>query len=64
MKSKVKIDNMKNSWVYTNQQYGWVNVDKTEFIDIEEGFYGDIMYFEYNGESFFSRIAIGSKPGN
>jgi hypothetical protein len=55
---------MKNNWVYTNQDHGWINVDKTEFLDIEESPYGDIMYFEYNGEMFFSKIAIGSKPGN
>jgi hypothetical protein len=55
---------MKNTWVYTNEQYGWVNVKKTEFLNIEEGLYGDIMYFEYNGERFFSKIVIGSKPSN
>jgi hypothetical protein len=54
---------MKDTWVYTNTQYGWVNVNDTRFLDIEEGPSGDVMTFEYNGEEFSSRVVIGSKPG-
>ena len=52
-----------DTWVYTDKHYGWVHVDDTEFIDIEEGPFGDVMFFEYNQHSYSSRIIFGSKPG-
>jgi len=52
-----------NTWVFTDKHYGWVNVEDTEFIDIEETFAGDMMHFEYNQHSYSSRIVFGSKPG-
>ena len=52
-----------NTWVFTDKHYGWVNVEDTEFIDIEETFGGDMMHFEYNQHSYSSRIVFGSKPG-
>lgn len=42
-------------WVLAGY-YGWVNQDKVDFIDIEETPNGDRMYFNYNGESFYSLI--------
>jgi len=54
---------MNNSWVYAGKQNGWVNVDDTEFVDIEEGPFGDIMHFTFNEESFESPVRFGSRPG-
>lgn len=61
MQSNIK--QMKNAWVYTDTQHGWVNVDDTKFLDIEETPYGDSMTFEYLGEEYSSKVVIGSKPG-
>lgn len=54
---------MKNTWVYTDETYGWVNSKDTEFLNIEEGFDGDIMTFEYMENEYSSKVVIGSKPG-
>jgi hypothetical protein len=46
--------------------FGWVDMNDTEFIDIEECRYGsgrDVVTVEYEGETFKSYIAVGSKPG-
>ncbi len=52
-----------NCWVYTDKENGWVNADDTEFLNVEETPYGDLMYFEYKGEEYSSRIVLGSRPG-
>ena len=52
-----------DSWVYVDNQYRWVNVKDTEFLNIEEGFGGDVMTFEFNGNEYSSKIVFGSKPG-
>ena len=54
---------MTDTWVFTDKERGWVNIDDTEFIDIEETPYGDMMHFTYNGEEYASNIVIGSRPG-
>jgi hypothetical protein len=54
---------MTDTWVYTDKEHGWVNVDDTEFLDIEESPYGDVMHFAYKGVDYSSKIVIGSKPG-
>ena len=54
---------MKDAWVYTNTTYGWVNIEETDFINIEQGLHGDNITFEYNGEQFTSNMVFGSKPG-
>ena len=42
----------------------WVDVDKTEFIDIEEDPSGrDVMTFEYEGVTYSSAVMAGSRPG-
>lgn len=51
----------RNSWVHAGP-HGWVNVVDTEFLNIEEGMMGDVMYFEYEGEEYSSNIVFGSKP--
>jgi hypothetical protein len=51
------------SWVYVNEQHGWINTKDVEFLDIEESFSGDIMTFEYDGAEYSSKIALGSRPG-
>jgi len=50
---------MCDRWVYTDKRIGWVNTDKVDIYDIEEGPYGDIAYFEYNNEEFSSHIVMG-----
>lgn len=50
-------------WVYTDKEYGWVNVKNVEVLDIGEGLRGDVMWFEYNGCHYSSQIVLGSKPG-
>jgi len=52
-----------DSWVYVDNQYRWVNVKDTEFLNIEEGFDGDVMTFEFNGNEYSSKIISGSRPG-
>jgi hypothetical protein len=52
-----------DTWVFTDKQYGWIHVDETEFVDIEETPFGDLMHFKYMQHSYSSRIAFGSKPG-
>jgi len=52
-----------DTWVFTDKHYGWVNVEETEFIDIEETPFGDLMHFEYRQHPYSSRIVFGSKPG-
>jgi len=54
---------MTDTWVYTDKEHGWVNVDDTEFLDIEESPYGDVMHFNYRGVDYSSKIVIGSRPG-
>ena len=51
-----------DSWVYVDNQYRWVNVKDTEFLNIEEGFGGDVMTFEFNGNEYSSKIVFGSRP--
>lgn len=53
---------MRKQWVSAGA-HGWVCVDDVEFLNISEGLYGDEMTFEYKGETFVSRIVIGSRPG-
>lgn len=50
------------SWVKAGQ-HGWVDVDETEFENIEESFAGDVMSFTYKGEKYQSLIVQGSRPG-
>lgn len=50
-------------WVYTDKENGWIDAEKVEFLGIEEGLYGDVMSFEYNGRDYSSQIVFGSKPG-
>lgn len=54
---------MTDTWVYTDKEHGWVNVDDTEFEGIEETPYGDKMFFTYKGKEYSSNIVIGSRPG-
>ena len=54
---------MIDTWVYTDKEYGWVNVDGTEFEGIEETPFGDEMHFTYKGKEYSSKIVIGSRPG-
>jgi hypothetical protein len=54
---KTKVD----SWVKAGDK--WVSVHETEFIDIEQGPFGDVMTFEYEGAEYMSNIYFGSKPG-
>lgn len=49
-------------WVFAGRQNGWVDVENVEFIDVEESPYGDVMHFEFQGETFQSNIVFGSKP--
>lgn len=51
------------SWVYVNEQHGWINTKDVKFLDIEESFSGDVMTFEYDGVEYSSKIALGSRPG-
>lgn len=53
---------MRKSWVNAGE-HGWVEVQDTKFLNIEEGLHGDEMTFEYKGKEYKSRIAIGSRPG-
>lgn len=53
----------RDSWVYVDDQRRWVDVKDTEFLDIEEGFDGDVMTFEFNGNVYSSKIILGSRPG-
>jgi hypothetical protein len=53
---------MTDTWVYVDTEHGWVNVDETEFLDIEESPYGDVMHFTYEGRDYSSKIVIGSRP--
>ena len=50
------------AWVSAGK-HGWVDVDDTEFLNIEESPYGDVMYFEYEGEEYSSLIVFGGRPG-
>ena len=54
---------MTDTWVYTDKEHGWVNVDDTEFLDIEESPHGDVMSFTFKGVNYSSKIVIGSRPG-
>ena len=50
------------TWVNAGD-YGWVDVSRVEFVDIEEDFRGfDVMTFNYFGEEYKSRVSIGNKP--
>ena len=59
----LKNNNMKQTyWVKAEKE--WVDVDKTEFINIEEDFHGhDLMTFEYGGVEYQSNVVRGSQPG-
>lgn len=50
------------SWVFAGKENGWVDIDRVEFLNIESSVYGDVMFFEFNGESYESNIVFGSKP--
>lgn len=54
-----------NAWVWTDKENGWVSLDDPdyEFENIEEGPYGDVLYFTYKGIDYSSNIVRGSKPG-
>lgn len=54
---------MTDTWVYTDKKLGWVNVDDTEFVGIEETYQGDEMCFIYNDKEYTSIIVMGSRPG-
>lgn len=48
-------------WVKTDKE--WVDVDQTEFVDIEEDEYGfDLMTFDYEGVTYKSNVVQGSQP--
>jgi hypothetical protein len=49
------------SWVKAGDT--WVDIDTTEFVDIEEGLYGDEYTFNYEGQEYKSQIVRGSQPG-
>lgn len=49
------------SWVKAGDT--WVDIDTTEFVDIEEGLRGDIYTFIYEGQEHKSEIVRGSQPG-
>ena len=55
----------RTAWVYVDKERGWVDMDDTTFIDIEEGPFGDEYSFTLSGcdEVFKSRIVSGSQPG-
>lgn len=55
---------MCDSWVYTDKRIGWVNTEKVEIYNIEEGLYGDVAYFEYENEEYSSHVVTGSRPGS
>lgn len=55
---------MSDSWVYTDTRNRWVNVEETTFINLEDTDYGDVMYFEYQGQEYSSHVVYGSKPGD
>jgi hypothetical protein len=63
MQNNKSIKTSMKSWVYVNEQHGWINTKDVEFLDIEESFSGDIMTFEYDGAEYSSKIALGSRPG-
>jgi hypothetical protein len=54
---------MTDTWVYTDIEHGWVNVDDVEFLDIEESPLGDVMNFTFRGVNYSSNIVFGSRPG-
>jgi len=54
---------MNSAWVFAGKSNGWVDVDDVEFLNVEESPFGDVMYFEFNGESFESNVVFGSNPG-
>jgi hypothetical protein len=51
-------------WVKAGE-HGWIDIKGTEFIDIEEGQFGDEYIFNLPGseEEFRSQIISGSQPG-
>lgn len=50
------------TWVHAGS-YGWINVARVEFVDIEESFRGfDVMTFNYFGEEYKSKVSVGNKP--
>lgn len=53
---------MNKSWVFAGRENGWVDVESVEFLNVEESPFGDVMYFEFNGTPFESKIVFGSKP--
>lgn len=50
------------TWVKAGK-HGWVDIEKTEFENIEESFAGDVYIFTYMGERYQSLIVHGSQPG-
>jgi hypothetical protein len=55
-------DDKNTAWVFAGK-HGWVDIDETEFENIEETPYGDRMYFSYKGTIYSSQIVLGGKPG-
>ena len=54
--------NGKTSWVKAGDE--WVDIDRTEFVDIAEGPYGDEYTFIFEGVEYTSAVVIGgSQPG-
>lgn len=54
----------KTQWVKAGD-HGWIDIDRTAFIDIEEGPFGDEYIFMLSGsdEVYRSQIISGSQPG-
>lgn len=52
---------MHKTWVKAGDE--WVPVSSVEFLDIEEGPFGDIMTFEHEGMEWKSQVVSGSRPG-
>jgi hypothetical protein len=52
------------SWVYAIE-HGWIVLDLTEFLNIEEGFDGrDQVTFEYEGQEYCSNVIQSwGRPG-
>ena len=52
---------MKKRWVRTDTE--WVDIEKVEVLDVEEGHIGDRITFSYLGKTYVSYCVSGSRPG-
>lgn len=55
---------MKDVIIWVNAGGEWIDLDKTEFLNISEDIYGrDTITFEYQGDIYESIAVNGLKPG-